>query len=267
MALTKTVSFKQETIYDESNTDKLYTKINLVVQGVMNYCIDGNNPPVTIAHIREQMLTPRQHLIYTLNSQTMVNSPFNGAIRDENNGPKPIRFDVIQLGGGSTLIVEFEVETWINECSAGQNANQVLSNRWEMKHAIGKDYLSSRMISGTLVMSGFMNNNANYSPDNYRHLIFPDIPGGWKRDVVDVSVSADNLKLTYQVVDNELHIAMPRPIVDIDMSYRQNWGKGAAFITGDDVGVTNNDYSVRVKGEPGAKMQDMLQVATQCLFS
>jgi len=291
LRMVKTLKMRQETIYDSSGTDKLYTKINLVVQGVMSACFEDENgynveaPAKQVPNQREYWLTPRRRLQYTVDGHKIIDSPWHsqlagqvasGNSRDENNGPKPIRFDVIKLDGGKTFIVEWEVETWINECDAKYvfpssgirkpKADPVLSNRWEMKENIGTDYLSTRTITGVLVMSGIMN-SPNVSPDSFRNVIFPPLPDGWKRESIDVTVAKDNLRLTYTVIDKQLHIPMPKPAVDISFTYRQVWGKANAFSFGEQTGIMDNDLSVRVKGEKGAKMKDLLQIAVKCLFS
>ena len=287
----KTNVFKQEPIYDSSHTDLLYQKITLSVSGVISYCgqaagklpipsatLNGGSPtygcasPQEIVAIRQKMLTPRGTLVYTVDGVELIRSPVPGkAGRDEANGPKPIRFDIVKIDGGKTLFVEFEVETFINECNMGscsQNtqykqvgSNQVLSNRFTIVDSFDTNYLHTRTITGTLVLSGVNAPlNAEWAAYVAALTFLPTIPEGWKRDSISLTQEKDTLTYQYTIVDKQLQYAMPGKAVSIDAQYTQTFGILGA-------GAVENEMSVTIQGEPDADYQGLLKIASRIIFS
>jgi hypothetical protein len=276
----KTVGFRQEPIYDASHTDLLYQKITLTVQGVINPCINSPSnasfgvckAPQEILAIRQRMLTPRGifgPLIYNIDGINMITSPLIGRVRDEANGPKPIRFDVTKVDGGKTLFVEFEVETYINECNGTlctndtrTVANRVLSNRFSVQDSFDTNYLTTRTINGILILSGVNTPvNETLSADISKQLLqIFGLHDKWKRDSIGITQEPDGLTYRYVIVDKELNREIPSPAVSIDAQYNQVFGILGA-------GCTENEVSVTIQGEPNAEYADLLKIASRIIFS
>ncbi len=282
-----TKGFKQEPIYDTSHTDLLYNKITLTVSGVINYAAQaagklpipskvptyGCSAPQEVVQIRQRMLTPRGLLIYTVDGVELIRSPnlARNQLRDENNGPKPIRFDIVKLDGGKTIFVEFEIETCINECSedyyncsttaARQGSQKLISNRWSCSSNLDNNYLQTRTTQGTLVLSGANNVVNEGLPELIQsQVVLLPIPAGWKRESISITQEADTLTYKWQIVDKELQIAMPAPLVSIDAQYTQVFGVQGA-------GVTENEINISLQGKPGSKYGDLLAIASRVIWS
>jgi hypothetical protein len=218
------------------------------------------------------MLLPRGKLIYTVGGQVVLQSPYGQNMRDENNGPKPVRFDVVKQGGGKVLHVEFEVETWINECPVSghgsqyscvtpQASNLILSNRFSISEELNEMFLWVRKIQGQVVMSGAnIQDQKNFVPPWKDILTFP-ISEGWKRDGVSVECQPDGLTWSYQVVDKEQFIAVPSPATSVEATFTTNFGAMG------NAGLINNDISVTVQGDPDASISALLHIASQIVFS
>jgi hypothetical protein len=292
----KTNSFRQEPIYDPSHTDLLYQKITINVSGVINLCAQekgklpipsqiinggtntyGCKAPSEVVAIRQRLLTPRGTLVYTVDGVEMIRSPLPGQGRDEANGPKPIHFNVIKIDGGQSLFVEYEIETYINECNEGmcsQNTTYkqmggftVLSNRFGVNDSLDGNYLHTRNIQGVLILSG---KNAPLDAAAAAKIvattILPSIPQGWKRENITISVEPDTLTYRYTIVDKEMHLALPGEAVNIDAQYTQTFGILGA-------GQVENEVSVTITGAPSTpekpetKYDDLLKTAARIIFS
>ena len=285
----KTNGFKQEPIYDPSHTDLLYQRITLSVTGVINLCgqtkgklpipsqsLNGGSPITgceatkEVVAIRQSMLTPRGELIYTVDGVELVHAVLGGKGRDEANGPKPIRFDIVKIDGGKTLFVEFEIETFTNECSIGncvapvlskQYSSPILSNRFSITDNLDSGYLHTRTITGTLILSGvFGPPIGQAAADVVARTILPEPPKGWKRDSISMTQEMDTLTYHYSIVDKELHYAMPGQAVSIDAQYTQTFGILGA-------GIVENEMSVTIQGSPQSDYKDLLKTATRIIYS
>lgn len=252
LELVKTNSFRQETIYSDDGVDKVYTKITLNVNGILNTCLQGQDPATWIASVRESMLLPRRELVVQFGGSEILRSPFPGLTEDAKHGPRPLQFN-IQRYDGTTAFIQFEIETFIEECS---EIPAVLSHRWDCSYSIDNDYYSTRIINGTVILNSEI---AGLDLKSLQPLIIPMIASGWKRESIQIAVQSDGLKLNYTITDKERHLAVPKYVVDWSARYTQTLGI--------DQHLSNNEISVVVKGEPHAPVGELLKVAARLVFS
>ncbi|MEG7727158.1 hypothetical protein U2063_15335, partial [Listeria monocytogenes] len=89
---------------------------------------------------------------------------------DVNNGPTPLYCNIVAVHGNGTMIVDWAVEAWFNECEIMQG---VLSNRWTMSHDIDTDFWTTRTTEGVAIFRAdvLFGSLGNFQvADNYRAL-------------------------------------------------------------------------------------------------
>lgn len=122
---------------------------------------------------------------------------------DANNGPKPLKCDIVQPAGeGNTFGVHFVIETCTVPAPT-HSERLVLSHRWESQHTHDDDHYLTRVVHGTVRFNGSILQNGDQQPDWYRSQFFHPIPLGFRRTIPDVKLSEDGLVLTYTIVDTD----------------------------------------------------------------
>lgn len=151
----KTHTFHHEDVYDDTQSDYLWSKVTIDVTGYVNLAAmayvaaPGNPNPVrtpgaapflTIAAIRDTLALPRQLLTFTdENNVLLLQSPANAPIAkaafrpgggiqnnvaapgvtmdcDCTNGPNPLDLQILEvIGAGKTCLVRFVITTTIND--------------------------------------------------------------------------------------------------------------------------------------------------------
>lgn len=273
----KTNKFEQEAVRDESDTDLIYSHITIGVTGVLNTCIQGENPWVWMDENRSKLLEPRKKLYFNCDGDELIQSPPVGFEYDAKLGPKPKTCNITKMDG-STFMIYYEIETWLVDCVISEGQPQpILNNRWEVTTNVDSDYYATRTINGLLVFNGYyIDQQAGNALAYAEHegLIVPKIPDGWKREQINVKLSADGLKLNYTIVDKEQHFAIPKPAVSISATYQETAGGGKAI---PDMHIQMNEVNVTVRGQPGsdqaetgrvsATMKDLMKIMMQIVLS
>lgn len=192
---------------------------------------------------------------------------YRGNVIDVNLGPKPIDVKVVQIFGGRTIRVEFEIEVSRCVCPGGvDNSNPpesslagrgdntaVLSNRWAISESKGEDWKTTRRLTGTLRVR-----DQRYWAHAMRYLCVPPLLRGYKRISQDFATDKTGLTLTYTIEDREQHAAPPPDCID--------WNGNFSLTQGRTQGKVMVDCSVRVVGPPGANKQVLMDRALQVIF-
>lgn len=244
--------FTQRAIYNSDGSQKLYDHYVIDVKCVFNpyatYSTAGATAAVSMVALRTLLLTPQRPLYIRIpingtgGYTTLLQSPVTGPsdtpyLVDANMGPKPMHLDIIEIPGTKTMVVRFGIETWVNDCTS---IRPLISHTWQMSHSLSEDYYTTRTIRGEAIFRA----DALYrppslgervQPDDYRGVLVHRVPLNFKRDHVDVAVSADGTTLRYTIVDVEQSVTIKpayRAITRIKGTYTEWTGVGEAGIRG-----------------------------------
>lgn len=156
-------------------------------------------------------------------------------IYDVAGGPEPLGLSVSEITGNNIWRVEFETTFSVRpRCNvvSGNNAALdpdgnlsdligleiketdydhsvhralgVLSNRWSSVDSIDANQYLTRTIVGQVELA-----NPSWNPHDYRYLTLPPLHPGMRRERMNFTASADNLKLAYEIVDQEVTASAP----------------------------------------------------------
>jgi hypothetical protein len=156
-------------------------------------------------------------------------------IYDVAGGPEPLGLSVSEITGNNIWRVEFEITFSVrprcnvvssNPVSLDPDGNLsdliglevketdydhsvhralgVLSNRWSSIDSVDANQYLTRTIVGQVELA-----NPAWNPHDYRYLTLPPLHPGMRRERMNFTASADNLKLAYEIVDQEVTASAP----------------------------------------------------------
>lgn len=177
----------------------------------------GTFGPVTDLAIRHQMMQARGWLFYAVGATPIIVSPSanqdgSEAWTDAHNGPIPLSCAVKQISGTRSFLVDFAVETYINEAALfASTASVLLSHRWTRTETIDQDFYSTITTAG---VARFRTDRLLFTgavPDDFRFFLFHPVPPRCQRIDWNIEVSEDNSAIAYRLVDRltYLRIAVP----------------------------------------------------------
>jgi hypothetical protein len=189
------------------------------------------NAPKTDLAIRHKLLQARAYLVYAVGNTPILVSPTINASSgtaavgsiagnppgtglaapvDAYVGPTPLAADVVAISGTKSFLVDFTIETALNEAYLYANPNSVLlSHRWQASEDVDQDYYSMRIIRGQAQFRSDRLAFLGAMPDDFRVALFHPLPGpGWKRTAVNVTPDPDGTSLTYTLVDKQLALSI-----------------------------------------------------------
>jgi hypothetical protein len=287
LPMVKTEKFSQEAVFSPDGVDVIYTKVTVGVGCVLNSCIlqtdvaqwirdnrgklmergaqlyymqDGNwilNPGnATMPTGKELVASPA----YTMGAAPNINFTQQWSM-DAKLGPKPVRFDIKAIEGG-TFLAYYEIETYLPYCeTTAAKANYYLSNRWSVDISFDDMYFITRTINGVLILNGqWLGSDSSLltipsitmNDMIVNNVIIPPVPNRWKRDAIKISRSSDGLTINYQITDKQLYVSIPRPAAKIDAQYTETAGAadgggkmGAAMMN-----CMTCEVNVTVSGQP-----------------
>ncbi len=250
-------AFQQKAVYTEDGADYLYTHFYINVQCVFNpfattsvtgtvndigklFYIGRDDPQTALMQLRHRLEEPRRTLEIRNGGFLMLKSPPEIAEVDTGGniigthsvgidakvGPHPINLSIVEIHGAKTIVCNYEIETWLNECDTFDGA--VLANRWQMTEELDERFLSVRTVSGTAYFRQDVMAATNTTPDDYRNaLVVPTPDTGFKRTSIRISVDENNCAVRYEAVDEEqvMNIIPGKGIVAIKgyQTYETDW--------------------------------------------
>lgn len=155
---------------------------------------EANNPPAGFA-------PPRLPL-----AEMILASPVAPFSVDCKNGPIPRKFDVTAaLGDAMTFVVEFEIETYVNEAVENNERpnSLLLSNRWKQSHAVARDGFTTVATEGLALFRTDLVYQLDTSPDVERPVLFMPIPRGFTREIDYVEGREDVTGVAYRYTDTQ----------------------------------------------------------------
>lgn len=181
---------------------------------------NGDRLGISLQNLRAMLLTPRQALTFSIGGDNVVTIPAGG---DARQGPIPQRDTRVEwISGIASARIYFHVKCWLVEWvpPSGGVLNTlphvVLSNRFRVSSSMDGDFYTRRQVAGQMIIdpsklalfAGLPGGAGVLSPDNFRAAAFLQIPLGFRREDVQVTVSSDNTVLDYSYADQETPLAL-----------------------------------------------------------
>lgn len=145
---------------------------------------------------------------------------------EENWGPHPEPLKITAFSGGLAARYEWSITVVTKECFTTTTctppspvAPKILSITRRFDHAIDPNGLTTRTVSGKLVVSSEMIRRFSTTADAYRQDVVPPVPSYFKRESQSFSLSEDGRELTFTIVDVEQVWNLPDPITSGNASF------------------------------------------------
>ena len=264
-------------VKDPSGTDQLFTKITLVVDGLIyaSSSIANSTVPVetqdfvagsspvsaAAARIRHMLTAPRKPLYYDVTTPsaatgavpTVPNVPLINVQNppDDNNGPWPdpdaFRINYVTQ---NTFEITWACTTWLTDCGPGESAAAPLSLRWEDSISYDKYWKATWQRTGTLIISA----RDPRSIDAYRRTtVIPGVPPGFRRVRSHYTMSKDNLRCDFTFTDEQMRYRPPYPVMDMDIVQSESF----PLING----MRHGEVFINLKGVQTANPRDLVMWA------
>ena len=272
-----TTRFEQSCQYDESNTDLMFHKFSIAIEGIVHATVAADtiilppgNPASAVTSmdlIQATLMHPRARFTYKIGDETLLEANSNelSANRDVDNGPKPQRCDITHIAGNKVFRVRYEIDVSIVKCGVkgeegslaetkrqALQSSDVLNNRWTLEDTLDENFYTTRTWSGKLRVA-----HQALVPQLYRGLVIPPLLSGYKRMSMRFSQTPDGLNLNYQINDKQVHAAPPSPATSWSGEYLESTTKSGA--------KTTAEVSVRMHGPPHADKRLLLTRCVQAI--
>lgn len=252
----KTRIIARDFINSEDGSTYLYTRWTFDILGVVNpkalsydsggAKIDGIPATDTDWNIRQRLRTHRRKLVYSVGDTILLTSPVLPATVDANNGPIVEKCDIVEFGGEKTIMWNFRVVTFVNDCASirsgsGDKAsiaslttfNPVISHRWRRFDDIDQDHYSCLVTEGSVVFDTALLNRIGTVPDQYRGEFLHPIPFSFKRESIHVAPDSDGTTLYYRVTDRQMpyNIETNGWVTRAECYHTRGWARTGAIET------------------------------------
>lgn len=272
-----TKRFAQEPVFDPSDTDLLYYKFMVRVQGFVHGHTDwqGGVGITGASGLTQDAASYERSMRYRLaeNRQEFemrmgvsANSagtvilaakpvPSGASSRimagfDLNNGPRCKVIEITHVTGNEIFKIEAEFEVCILECDAEggvPNGTGVLSNRWSCIDEIDQNFFTTRTYEGLL--RTFSN---QINPNSFRAYVVPPLQPGLRRERMSFSVTEDGLNLRYSIIDREVAFSAPYPATNWVYRYTETLANEM---------VSNGELSITLEGDRNVDKKELVKIA------
>lgn len=282
-----TTRFDQAAVMDDSKTDFMATKYDILQQCVINLDYldtiapelvnpeNNNNAAAVMNAIRKKLLTPRRALSYNVNGVEMIPSITGGVSLnttsativgtvDALNGPQPQSCNVTLLTN-VTFLVTYHIiaHYWENVQSVDPHlnilyatGNNVLSNRWEESISYDNCMVATKHRAGKIVIRS--DNVDGKIVDEVREsMAVVAVPAGFIRVSAEYKVDTSGLIMTYSITDKQVYKMPPPPAYEASGKYTETLVKNGA--------VKYGDFHIRLKGCNNAQFCTQDQLITVAL--
>ena len=184
------------------------------------------------------------------------------SVIDVDNGPKPKSVVVTEIIGGRSMRVEFEIEICRKMCVPGfsdiapyafgpvaSTEGKVLSNRWYLDESKDENWITTRVMQGTLRVA-----HKSFWPQLLRAVCVPPLLAGYKRTHQSFVDDPTGLVLKYRISDQQAHAAPPWPAI----AWQAHHAESASGPNGS---VLTGEISVRLVGPPGVDKVQLIGAA------
>lgn len=188
------------------------------------------------------------------------------SVIDVNNGPHPRQVSITEIIAGRSMRVEFEIEICRKLCMpvypdlppdaarwglVDTSTTEVLSNRWHLEESKDENWITTRVLDGTLRVK---------SQDTWPHLMravcIPPLLKGYKRTRQSFVDDPTGLVLKYTIEDRQAHAAPPYPAI--------SWnGHHAESASGPNGSLLSSEFSIKLTGPPGVDKVQLIGAAAK----
>ncbi len=239
-----TTKFDQQAVYDESNTDRCYTRFEISAQGIINPAylsvmapdLVGNN--LTVAEITrvitDRLRRQRQQLYFQVNGKELIPQPagVTGTV-DAMNGPQTT-VTTLELSS-ETIFLSFQVVAhyWENydvvpgdePFAPNRPGNNALYNRWEERIELDELNFTKRTRTGKFKIRSD-NVDGKIAAEVMSQMCVVGVPPGFLRKKAEYTVSPDGLSIMYTVTDEEQYKMPPSPAYTAEGHYMEATTRG-----------------------------------------
>lgn len=251
--VTRVNSATRKTILSDDGVDRLYVEHTINVDTILNpeatsyaslgghdgqFPIPGNAFAArTDKVITDYLSVPRRPLkMYGIenNGQRVVYlespplSPSGNLPSDAKNGPIVLVNTIKEIFGAKTWLLNLTIQTWISGCY--DKTTPIISNRWDRHVSIDENFRATSTTRGVAVFDVGRLWKAGQSPDDYRSVLFFPPPDNFSRVGINVTVSSDNTRAEYTVVDaeNDKNLGVNSPATKLSLNVTNWMNQGSA---------------------------------------
>lgn len=269
-----TNEFHQQSVYEDSHTDRMLTKFDITVQCYLapefvqmlvgQELASANNPSRVMTVIRDRLMTQRKRLsVLSGGNELIPVLSANQGIVDSKNGPIPEFCNIVELTEDSFLMqYRITAHYWENPVNAlgtnGGTSNRagsaVLTNRWSDSVEYDNCMYQKRSRTGKYIIRS--DNAEGLSVDYFRRqMCHLGIPPGFVRESSKYTVTPDGLALEYTVTDKEVYVQPPDPAYEASGYYMETTVRNGA----QRIGLVH----VKLKGSRKSDRAGMIEVAVR----
>lgn len=247
LPLANITQFSQESVYEDSNTDRTYTKFEISIQTLINInylsamasYFDGfqAEPAQIMPFIRQELLRPRRDLSVKFNGNELIpqKQPGNIGSSDSKNGPIPKRCIITELTN-TTFLLTYSIEAHYYDnlvrlpggaATENRKSNNIVYNRWtETVDIDDRNYTTRTRIGKYAIRS---ENASRVTADAVRQQMCTlSLPLGFLRKSQQYSISPDGLTISYTIVDGEIYKNPEPPAFRAKATYNESISKMGA---------------------------------------
>lgn len=212
-----------EFVPDDAGRTIIYQKVTIGVKAIIA-ADEGTDD--TMSSIRRKLTQQGAALKFFDQGfgDLAINAPQGD--RDVRWGPVPQMLSWVPVGSSQACEIEWQVVVHVSPCKRYQG---IMALNYGVDFAIDDAGQTTRSIAGYIqVAQTRVGNRIPDSADNYRNLIQPVIPLGYKRQSQSYSLSKDKSQLDFTIVDKQINSPNPYPdgVTNIKGDHDVDWRRG-----------------------------------------
>src|SRR3990167_1182988 len=228
-------------VYDEAGRTVIYNEYELFIRA---YIVDPDAPGSAstveeMEAIRPYLTQPGRPLTFTTKGTGDIEvTGATYSVQDVRWGPKPTSLIWMPVGRESAALVEWRCSFCMAECNTAPEAGKkgILAANYEVRYSIGDEGLTTRTVTGYLMVPATRWNQSSDGvdlvihnhADKFREDIAPEIPNGFRRTSQDFTLSKDKARLDFSIVDTEMDYPLPHGTVKCDIEESVDWKRSKA---------------------------------------
>jgi len=227
-------SFSQECVYDPSDTDREFVKLDVTVQSLVTpdtaagMGIAGGfdtSAAVMAKYMREKLMVPRK--AWSIKSSNVELIPSHGATVDAKNGPHPQSFNFTMMTE-QTFIATFRCIGHFSTVDIDEPRNYFTSVRWSDSVEIDDLNYTTRTRRGRYRIRS--DNQNKQEIDRIRRAVaILGVPQGFLRKSSQYTLSEDGLQIDFTIQDQEVFRVPPAPAFRSKGTYTETTTKNGAM--------------------------------------
>jgi hypothetical protein len=291
-ALTR--AFRQELVYDPSQTDPWYSRFTMTFEGLVTdlasysdvhtrkmqvYCT--SNVALTRREIwldiRQALMDPRhplrvEQLIFGPNGEVEPQVMFqcfpaqtapDDPDRDVAHGPQPLNLEILGPIGTRALKISWQVQCQKLELPATPERRYHLEQGLgqlgvvlDNRWSVEEELDQDFYLTRTIHGSLRLSKPVSQLGLDYRWIVVPALEAGFKRQRLRYAVKEDGLSADYEVVDRQVHTAAPWPATRMEVRNTKRTQQGTKF---------GGQCLIRLLGPPHVSRRALIVRAVQIL--